>query len=136
MKITNLEDGSSQIIYTRETDSSKELSTEEYNMFMWVFYPQTIEDYHRQEKISSDLLKEVEEFLPYFTRMDALEILHANNSKDFLYTIARVIWRIRSEQFILRINGVDTFSVQVTNLTRGRFQEVLSKEQESAKGKE
>ncbi len=125
MKVQNPIDGSSEIVYTRETDAAEKLTPEERVSFMSFFSPKTVEEQYVQLKITPEVIKEVEEFLPYITRQDVSDIVNCRDSKECLFAIARVISRIRSEETIFRIDGVDTFSVQVMDATRGAFQEIL-----------
>jgi hypothetical protein len=127
MNTMNPVDDSPCVDYENVSEISKPLSKEELAHFFLFFSPRTVEDHFVHMNTTPEIIQEVQEFMPYFTRTDAYAILDSKDSKECLYRIAHVIGRIRLEQSILRINGVHTFSSQVTAGTMGRFYEILTK---------
>lgn len=91
MKVNNPGGGGFQILYTREVDIYRELSTEELSDFLLFFSPRTVEEHSVQTKITPEIIKEVREFASYFTRTDVADILTSKDSKQCLYAIAAII---------------------------------------------
>lgn len=84
------------------------------------FSPKTVEERFLLGKFTSDMVKEVYEFMPFFTEEDTRKILSCTSPTNCLYMVADTISRIRSER---SVSGVSPVCIEET---RERTQGILS----------
>ena len=79
---------------TENTKNSEDLSTQS-EVLIRFFSPKTIEEQFLLEKFSVNMIREVNEFIPFFTQEDAQNTLSCTDPKNCLYIVAGIIHRIQ-----------------------------------------
>lgn len=79
---------------TENTKNSEDLSTQS-EVLVRFFSPKTVEEQFLLEKFSESMIKEVKEFIPFFTQDDAQDTLSCTSPKNCLYIVAGIIHRIQ-----------------------------------------
>lgn len=90
------------------------------------FSPKTVEERFLLGKFTSDMIREVHEFIPFFTKEDTDKILSCTSPTDCLYIVAGIISHIRLKQSVPHKVEKTTSALRMDEIHE-RLQEIFPK---------